>query len=319
MTRVVSGQTGAAAARSEGEGPAADGTVAVRAAVVQMNTGEDAESNLRIALGLVERAAERGARLVVLPEKFHYLGDPAGVAAVKQPLDGPVLEACAAAAARHGIFLVAGSIWEDAPGDERPFNTSVVFGPGGARLATYRKIHMFDVDVGGRSYRESDECRSGEEVVAVKLPGVASPSGDEAVDPREVERDAVLGLSVCYDIRFPELYRGLVDLGARIVSVPADFTMATGRDHWEVLLRARAVENQVFVVAANQTGTHGRGLEAYGRSMIVDPWGLVLARVPDGEGIAVADLDLASVDRVRRALPALKNRAPEAYGRRRLE
>lgn len=313
----VEGPYGGRESSVEGEGASEDGSTAIRAAVVQMNSGEDVARNLRVALDLVDRAAERGARLVVLPEKFHYLGDPERVAEIRESLDGPVLRACAAAASRHGIHLVAGSIWEGAPGDERPFNTSVVFGPTGERLAAYRKIHMFDVDVGGRTYRESDECRAGEEVVAVRLPDLGSdrqgdtggPAGDEAV---------ILGLSVCYDVRFPELYRGLVDLGARIVSVPADFTMTTGRDHWEVLLRARAVEDQVFVLAANQTGTHGRGLEAYGRSMIVDPWGLVLARVPDGEGVAVADLDLAAVDRVRSAVPALMNRAPAAYGHRRL-
>lgn len=280
----------------------------VRAAVVQMNTTEDVEANLRTALDLVREAAGRGARLVVLPEKFHYLGDPSGVASIKESLDGPVLTSCGAAAAEHGLFLVAGSVWEAVPGEERTFNTSVVFGPGGERLAIYRKIHMFDVDVGGHRYRESDECRAGDEVVAVRLPGLASG----------LDSDVTLGLSVCYDIRFPELYRALADLGARIVSVPAAFTMTTGRDHWEVLLRARAVEDQVFVIAADQTGRHGVGLESYGRSMIVDPWGLVLAQAADGEGIATADLDLSRVEQVREALPALDNRAPAAYVRRRL-
>ncbi len=290
----------------------------VRAAVVQMNTSEDVDSNLKVAMSLVGRAALRGAGLVVLPEKFHYLGDPAGVAAVTESLDGPVSQACSAAAAEYGVFLVAGSIWEEVPGDTRTFNTSVVYGPTGVRLAVYRKIHMFDVDVGGRSYRESDECRPGDEVVAVRLSGVGPPENVQQGEPVAAGSDAILGLSVCYDIRFPELYRGLVDLGAHVVSVPANFTMATGRDHWEVLLRARAIENQVFVLAANQTGLHGAGLEAYGRSMIVDPWGLVLARAADGEGVAMADLELASVDRVRSSLPALRNRMPGAYGRLRL-
>jgi predicted amidohydrolase len=161
---------------------------------------------------------------------------------------------------------------------------------------------MFDVDVGGHSYRESEECRAGEEVVAVSLG----------------EPDPILGLTVCYDLRFPELYRALAVEGAQVVSVPAAFTMTTGRDHWEVLLRARAIENQLYVVAANQYGREGRGLESYGRSMIVDPWGVVLARVPDGEGVAVADIDLETVTRVRRMLPSLANRAPVAYGNRRV-
>lgn len=305
---------------TEEKGPMArdDEPRVVRVAVAQMNTTEDVGANLRAALDLVGRAARRGARLVVLPEKFHYLGDPRRVAEVKESLDGPVLRACAAAAAEHGVFLVAGSIWEAVPGDERTFNTSVVFGPRGRPLATYRKIHMFDVDVGGHSYRESDECRPGDEVIAVGLSGVGSAPAGSAGGAGTAAADVILGMSVCYDIRFPELYRALVDLGAQVVSVPAAFTMATGRDHWEVLLRARAIEDQVFVLAANQTGRHGSGLESYGRSMIVDPWGLVLARAADGQGVAVADIDLASVDRVRRALPALKNRAPGAYGRCRL-
>lgn len=299
-----------------------DEPTVVRVAVAQMNTTEDVGANLHSAVDLVGRAARRGAHLIVLPEKFHYLGDPRRVAEIKESLDGPVLRACAAAAAEHAVFLVAGSIWEAVPGDERTFNTSVVFGPTGRPLATYRKIHMFDVDVGGHSYRESDECRPGDEVIAVRLVGAGAKGGDAvgaaAGGAGTAGTDVILGLSVCYDIRFPELYRGLVDLGAQVVSVPAAFTMATGRDHWEVLLRARAIEDQVFVLAANQTGRHGSGLESYGRSMIVDPWGLVRARAADGEGVAVADIDLASVDRVRRALPALKNRAPGAYGRYRL-
>src|SRR5680860_72090 len=273
----------------------------VRAAVVQMNTTDHVEANVATALELVAEAVGRGARLVVLPEKFHYLGDPEGVAWAKESLDGPLLGSCAAVAREHGIFLVAGSIWEHEGEDGRPYNTSVVFAPDGSRLSYYRKIHMFDVDVGGHSYRESEECRAGDEVVAVPLDDVGP----------------ILGLSICYDLRFPELYRALAEMGAQIVSVPAGFTMVTGRDHWEVLLRARAIENQVFVLAANQYGREGRGLESYGRSVIVDPWGVVLACVPDGEGVAVADLDMGTLARVRRMLPSLANRAPGAYGNRR--
>ncbi|GAB4258104.1 MAG: carbon-nitrogen hydrolase family protein [Thermoleophilia bacterium] len=281
----------------------------VRAAVLQMNSGEDVEANLCTALQLIDAAAARGAELLVLPEKFHYLGGRQGVGAAKQDLDGPVLEAMAQAARAHGVYLVAGSVWEAVPGEDRTYNTSVLFGPDGRLLALYRKIHMFDVDVGGHSYRESDECRPGSEVVAVRLPGL----------PRTGVGDGlVLGLSICYDIRFPDLYTGLAELGARIVTVPAAFTLATGKDHWEVLLRARAIENQVFVVAANQTGRHEPGLESYGRSMIVDPWGIVLAQVGDGNGVAVADLDLGRLERVRRSLPALANRVPAAYAARRL-
>lgn len=288
----------------------------VRAAVVQMNTTDHVEANVATALKLVAAAVERGAGLVVLPEKFHYLGDPEGVARAKESLGGPLLRSCAAAAREHGIFLVAGSIWEHEEEDSRPYNTSVVFAPDGSRLSYYRKIHMFDVDVGGHSYRESEECRAGDEVVAVTLGAAGSGLDGPDLDGSGLD-GPVLGLSICYDLRFPELYRALADLGAQIVSVPAAFTMVTGRDHWEVLLRARAIENQVFVLAANQYGCEGRGLESYGRSVIVDPWGVVLARVPDGEGVAVADLDMGTLARVRRMLPSLANRTPDAYGNRR--
>jgi predicted amidohydrolase len=283
-----------------GPAPLVDEEGRLRAAVVQLNSTADSAANVEVALELVAEAAARGARLVVLPEKFHYLGDRSGVASAKTSLDSGLMGLLAAAAARHGVWMVAGSVWEAVSGEERTYNTSVVYGPDGSRLAAYRKLHMFDVDVGGQVYRESDDCRPGDEVVALRLPGL------------------VLGLSICYDLRFPELYRALADLGAHVVSVPAAFTMATGRDHWEVLVRARAVENQVFVVAANQTGRHGPGLESYGRSMIVDPWGIVLAQVPDGRGVAVADLDLRRLERVRAALPCLMNRAPGAYENRRL-
>jgi predicted amidohydrolase len=270
----------------------------VRAAVLQLNTTEDIDANVGTARRLIEEAAARGARLLVLPEKFNYLGRPEGVRQAAQGLDGPLLSSMAEDARTHQVFLVAGSIWEDA-GDAHAYNTSVLFGPAGERLAVYRKLHMFDVEVGGHVYRESDECRPGKEVVAVAV-------GD----------GLILGMSVCYDLRFPELYRALVDLGSRIFVMPSAFTLATGKDHWEVLIRARAIENQVFVVAANQFGRHEPGTESYGRSMIVDPWGMILAQVADGEGVALADLDLRRQERIRSFLPALKNRAPAAYDNR---
>lgn len=318
--------------------PLIDDRGVVRAAVLQMNTTEDVAANVATALRLVEEGAVRGARLLVLPEKFHYLGDPGGVAGVQESLAGPLLARMGESAARHQLYLVAGSIWEAVPGDPRTYNTTVLFGPDGRRLAAYRKLHMFDVEVGGQSYRESDTCLAGDEVVAVSLPsdwagavvGAAPPavgavvgaapsaaagmSGSVAGGPAGV----TLGLTICYDLRFPELYRALADLGALIVTVPAAFTMATGRDHWHVLVRSRAIENQTYMVAANQTGRHGPGLESYGRSVIVDPWGVVLAQAPDGEGVAVADLDLGRLERIRTALPALQNRASSAYANRRM-
>lgn len=263
------------------------GTV-MRAAVLQMNSTEDVEANIHTALGLVEEAVLWGVELLVLPEKFHYLGDPDGAVEIRESLDGELMSALAESAAGHGVFLLAGSIWEEIPGDHRAYNTSVLLGPDGRQVAVYRKIHMFDVDVGGRTYRESDECRPGNRMVTA-----------------DAASGVKIGMSVCYDLRFPELYRGLVSAGARIFTVPAAFTMTTGRDHWEVLLRARAIENQVFVVAANQVGRHGDGLESYGRSMIVDPWGVVLAQAADGEGVAVADLDLSRLQQVRANLPSL--------------
>lgn len=287
--------------------PLVDGRGRVRAAVLQMTTTEDVAANIATALRLVDEAAAHGARLLVLPEKFHYLGAEKGVAGAKESLDGPLLAGLAEAAARHEVYLVAGSIWEAVPGDKRTYNTTVLVGPDGSRLAAYRKLHMFDVDVGGRSYRESDICLPGDEVVAVAVPSDWAAAGRITV-----------GLTVCYDLRFPELYRALAEMGALIVTVPAAFTMTTGRDHWHALVRVRAIENQVYMVAANQSGCHGPGLESYGRSIIVDPWGLVLAQAPDGEGVAVADLDMARLEQVRASLPALRNRAPHAYGRRRL-
>ncbi len=311
--------------------PLVDERGRVRAAVLQMTTTEDVAANSATALRLVDEAVARGARLLVLPEKFHYLGAEKGVAGAREPLDGPLLTRLAETAARHQVYLVAGSIWEAVPGDERTYNTTVLVGPDGSRLAAYRKLHMFDVDVGGRSYRESDTCLPGDEVVAVAVPSDWAGAGPASIAPVGAVSDAAtgetvsgaaaritLGLTVCYDLRFPELYRALADMGAVIVTVPAAFTMTTGRDHWHVLVRARAIENQVYMVAANQSGCHAPGLESYGRSVIVDPWGVVLAQVPDGEGVAVADLDMTRLEQVRASLPALRNRALKAYGCRRV-
>lgn len=287
----------------------------LRAAVVQMNTTEDIDSNVTTTLRLIDESVARGARLIVLPEKFHYLGKSAGVAKARLSLEGALLGRFAEAARTHRVHLVAGSVWEEVPGEDRTYNTSVLFSPDGRRSAFYRKIHMFDVQVGGHVYRESDDCLRGDQVVAVTIRDWAA-KGEGGGAVAAGESPLTLGLSVCYDLRFPELFRALADLGAHVVTMPSAFTTTTGRDHWEVLVRARAIENQVFVIAANQCGKHGAGLESYGRSMIVDPWGLVLAQAADGEGIAVADLDVGAVARVRAALPSFANRVPEAYERR---
>jgi predicted amidohydrolase len=205
------------------------------------------------------------------------------------------LEAARGWARELGIELVAGSIAERADDGEKVFNTSVLIDPGGETAAVYRKIHLFDVEVGGTSYRESDAERPGDQIVTAPAAGVE------------------LGLSVCYDLRFPELYRILAVRGARVLTVPSAFTTVTGRDHWEVLLRARAIENQAFVVAPNQFGDAPPHYSSYGRSAIVDPWGVVLASAPDRECVIAADLDLDQQERTRESLPSLANRRPEAY------
>ena len=267
----------------------------MRAAAVQLNSQEDKQRNLEVAERLVRAAARDGAELVCLPEKWNLLGGPEALVGGAEPLDGPSLSAARAWARDLGIHLVAGSIAERVEGHDRLFNTSVLIGPQGDDVATYRKIHMFDVEVGGVTYRESDHEEGGEEIVSAQL--------------GELE----LGLSVCYDLRFPELYRILAVRGARIITVPSAFTQTTGRDHWEVLLRARAIENQAFMVAADQFGEAPPHYNSYGRSAIVDPWGVVLAMAPDEECFVAADLDLEAQERIREKLPALANRRPAAY------
>ena len=268
----------------------------MRAAAIQLTSTTDADRNLETADRLTRAAAADGARLVVLPEKWTVLGRGQDIRAGAQPLDGPAISGARTTARELGIDLVAGSIAERVEGEEKLRNTSVHVGPGGEIAAVYRKLHMFDVEVDGTVDRESEHEEPGDEIVlSHKADGVE------------------LGLTVCYDLRFPELYRILAVRGARIVAVPSAFTLATTRDHWETLVRARAIENQCFVVAANQIGEHAPGLRSGGRSMIVDPWGLVLALAPDAETHIVADLDLDALAAVRRKLPSLANRRGDAY------
>jgi deaminated glutathione amidase len=268
----------------------------VRAAAVQLNSTPDKGRNLETADRLVRRAAAEGAQLVVLPEKWPVLGTGSDLREGAEPLDGPAGTWARGVARELGIDLVAGSVSERVPGEEKLRNTSLHVGPDGDVRATYRKIHMFDVEVDGTVYRESDHEEPGDEPVLS-----ATADGVE------------MGLTVCYDLRFPELYRILAVRGARIVTIPSAFTLATTRDHWEVLLRARAIENQAFVVAPNQIGEHAPGLRSGGRSMIVDPWGLVLALAPDEETVITADLDLDRQADIRRRLPSLASRRPTAY------
>jgi deaminated glutathione amidase len=267
----------------------------MRAAVVQLNSKDEYDRNLEVAERLVRGAAADGAELVVLPEKWTVLGSPEAIRSSAEPLDGPALGAAAEWARELGIFLVAGSVPEILPDQERLANTSVMFGPDGERRATYRKIHMFDVEVGDVSYRESEIEQAGDRIALGDADGTK------------------VGLTICYDLRFPELYRILALRGARLITVPSAFTERTGRDHWEVLIRARAIEDQVFVVAAGQIGFAPPHYRSYGRSMIVDPWGVVLAQAPDTECFVSADLDFAVQDDTRERLPSLAHRRPEAY------
>jgi predicted amidohydrolase len=269
----------------------------MRAGAVQLNSTEDKDRNLETADGLVRRAAANGAELIVLPEKWSVLGTGEQMTAGAEPLDGRCIEWARSVARELGIDLVAGSIVERVPGEEKTANTSVHVGPDGEIGAVYRKLHMFDVEVDGVVYAESEHEQPGDQIVLSELAG-----------------GVPLGMTVCYDLRFPELYRMLAVRGAEVISVPSAFTLATTRDHWEVLLRARAIEDQCFVVAANQIGTHPGGNRSGGRSMIVDPWGLVLARAADAETAIVAELDFSLLADVRRRLPSLTHRRPQVYG-----
>ncbi|MDX6506606.1 MAG: deaminated glutathione amidase [Gaiellaceae bacterium] len=262
-----------------------------------MTSGPDKAANLETAERLVARAAATGADLVALPEKWNAIGTTEQLHAAAEPLEGgESVSAMAGWARTHGITLVGGSISEKRDGREKLSNTSLAFGPDGELLGVYRKIHLFDVEVGGQVYRESEAEEPGAEPVVVR--GEGWP----------------IGLTVCYDVRFPELYRILALEGAELVTVPAHFTTPTGKDHWHVLLRARAVENQCYVAAAAQTGlTLADKPPAYGRSLIADPWGIVLAQAADEETVISAELDRARLREIRAKLPSLKNRQAGAY------
>jgi predicted amidohydrolase len=269
----------------------------MRAAAVQLQSTTDTEQNLASADRLVRSAAADGAELVVLPERLDIRGAAGDYLAGAEPLDGRPIAWARELARELRIDLVAGSVAERREGHERVSNTSVHAGPDGEIRAIYRKIHMFDVEVGGVEYRESESSEPAAEIVL-----------------SETANGVPVGLTVCYDLRFPELYRILALRGARIVTVPANFTRVTGEAHWEVLARARAIENQVFVIAPGQGRRDGPEGDSYGNSMIVDPWGEVLARAPgDGEHFIAADLDLARQDEIREKLPSLANRMESAY------
>jgi predicted amidohydrolase len=267
----------------------------LRVGVVQMSSQDDVAKNLARAVELVARAAAEGAKLVVLPENFAFMGAEDGKRAIAEPLDGgtsgPIRTALVDVAKRAGVYVVAGGMPERSGDADRPFNTCAVVAPDGSIAARYRKLHLFDVEVGdGQKYRESASTSAGTEPVVVTVLGFK------------------VGLSVCYDVRFPELYRKLADLGAEVVVVPAAFTLATGKDHWHVLLRARAIECQAYVAAAGQWGVHPHDRRTYGKSLVADPWGDVIVQCTDGEGVAVATVERRRIESVRANLPSLRHR-----------
>ncbi len=263
----------------------------LRVACVQVRSTAGKAANIARVEPLVAEAAAGGAELVLLPEKWNARGDAGTSEASAEPIDGgATVAAMRSWARRHAITLVGGSIAERRPGREKLSNTCLVFDREGELVSLYRKIHLFDVAVGGFVYRESDSEEPGDEMMLCDVDGWR------------------LGLSICYDLRFPELYRHLAVAGAQVLVVPAAFMMHTGRDHWEVLLRARAIENQCYVLAAGQIGDHEPGRTCFGRSMVVDPWGTVLAQAPDTTGVTVADIDLARLHTIREELPSLANR-----------
>lgn len=274
------------------QGPSSFRLQPLTASVIQLNSQDDVANNLDLALLGLRRARERGARLCVLPENFAFMGPEEQKRAAAEILgEGPISRALQDEAKRLGVWIIAGGMPERSHDAARPYNTAVVISPEGRIVSTYRKMHLFDVALGdGTVLRESDATGAGSEPVVVDIEGV------------------VVGVTICYDVRFPELYRRLGDMGARVVVVPAAFTLTTGKDHWLALLRARAIENQVFVLAAAQWGIHPRNRRTYGKSVIIDPWGDTLAQVGEGLGEAVAPLDFAYQDRVRAELPCLQHR-----------
>jgi deaminated glutathione amidase len=269
----------------------------MRVGVVQMNVQDDKARNVEKALGFA-RSAAASADLVVLPENLSYLGPDEGKLGAAEPIPGPTIEAFQEIARQNDAWIVCGSIPEESGEPDRVYNTSVLVGHDGRIHASYRKIHLFDVDLSeDLVYRESDHVKPGDRAVAAEIPGFGT-----------------LGMSICYDLRFPELYRQLSERGAKVITVPAAFTLETGKDHWEPLLRARAIENQAYVVAAGVMGEYPTNRHTYGRSLVVDPWGVVIAKASDVEGVFFAELEPSVIDDVRRKVPALRHRVAALAG-----
>jgi deaminated glutathione amidase len=259
-------------------------------AAVQMRALEEKATNIAEAEKWICEAAAQGARVIALPEVFVWRGIRKEEPQTAEPIPGRTSERLAALARKLSVYILGGSILEHVPGGEKAYNTSLLFSPDGRVLAKYRKIHLFDVDLKeGVSIRESDTRARGDAVVVAETDLCA------------------MGLSICYDLRFPELYRKMAAQGAQLIFVPSAFTAYTGKAHWEPLLRARAIENQAYVVAPAQFGQHSKSFETYGHSMIVDPWGKIVAELPDGPGVVMAEIDLDYIARVRAELPCLEH------------
>lgn len=263
--------------------------------VVQLDTQADKKENLERVCAYIDEAASRGARLIAFPENINYIGDnPIGDRA-PETIPGHTTEILSQKAKEHGVYIHGGSMPELIPGDTRFHNTNVMFAPSGAIIAKYQKIHTFDVTLpDGSPVRESDKVKPGSDIVTVDT------------------ELGMLGFSICYDIRFPELYRLLALAGARIIFTPANFTLPTGKDHWETILRTRAIENGCYVVAPAQIGKKPK-FTAFGSSMVIDPWGTVIARSKEAPGVTIAEIDLDFQDKIRAQLPSLKNRRADAY------
>src|SRR5215204_2065822 len=277
-------------------GRTSNSAAGLNVAIIQMNSQGDRRANIATALELIDRAAATGARLIALPEVWPYLGPDDVSRDQAETIPGPFTELLAQRARRHGIFIHGGSIYETRPGDPGMYNTTVVIDPTGEIIARYSKIHMNDVVLDGvAEYQESATVTPGDEIAITEIDGIP------------------VGVTICYDLRFPELFRILALKGAQAIILPAAFTLTTGKDHWESLIRARAIENQLYMIAPAQCGTHPPAKRCYGRSMVVDPWGTVVTTASDGVGIAHAIVDPSRVDAVRRQIPSLANRRPEAY------
>lgn len=263
---------------------------AVRVAAIQLSPSDVPTDNLAKARTWIAQAAQAGAQFVALPEAFVYRGRSDAEHLFATEIPGPVSNELGAIAQEYGVWLLGGSVFERVSGQDKVFNTSLVFADDGQIKAKYRKIHLFEIhNEQGKELSEADYQAYGSEIVAVETPWFK------------------LGLSICFDLRFPELYRQLAKQGAQVMAVPSAFLLKTGRDHWEVLLRARAIETQSYIIAPNCLGASVTGVEGYGRSMIIDPWGQIMAQASDREGLILADLDFDYLDRVRKRVPTLSN------------